>query len=53
MKAVLRVWEMADEQWQARRLLLEARRKAVVLVAASQPHVDPQPSAFVSKSDNL
>lgn len=49
MKAVLRVWEMADEQWR----LLAARRKAVVLVADSQPHVDLQPSAFVSKSDNL
>lgn len=31
---MLRVWEMADEQWQARQLL-EAQRKAVVLVAAS------------------
>lgn len=52
MKAVLRVWEMADEQWQERRLLA-VQRKAVVLVADSQPHVDLQPSAFVSKSDNL
>lgn len=52
MKAVLRVWEMADELRPERRLL-EARREAVVLVADSQPHVDLQPSAFVSKSDNL